>query len=193
MNAIDRSATRSETLHRGINQGIDLGNIKGRMGSIQFKIGFHHQDCLHTILVYFKRRPDVFDIGIFNRHGVHSPLSARHTTEQRQKPARQPGLFSNGDPTGRRTSQLHPLVSEFDVERVPILDWPKAGNQRAIGWARWPNERQRSIRFDVPELFCFDHVIFQPFPKMAATDWGTGERNGQCRTQAVAEGPAFAA
>src|ERR1700724_1939070 len=80
MNPINRSATRSKALHGGLNQGIDLGDIKSRIGSIQFKIGFHHQDCLHTILVYFNRRPDAFDIGILNRHGVHSLLSAEHTT-----------------------------------------------------------------------------------------------------------------
>src|SRR5258706_11621248 len=31
-------------------------------------------------LVYFNRRPDAFDIGILNRHGVHSLVSAKHTT-----------------------------------------------------------------------------------------------------------------
>jgi hypothetical protein len=40
VNAIDRSATRGETLRCGFNQGIHLGSIKGGMSSIQFKIGF---------------------------------------------------------------------------------------------------------------------------------------------------------
>src|ERR1700682_366467 len=79
MNAVNRSATRSKTLHCGLNQGINLGDIKSWIGSIQFKIGFHHQDCLHTIFVYFNRRPDAFDIEILNRHGVPSLLSAKHT------------------------------------------------------------------------------------------------------------------
>jgi hypothetical protein len=80
MNAVDGSATPSKTLRCGINQGINLGNIKSRIGSVQLKIGFHDQDCLHTILVYFNRRPDTFDIGIINRHGVHSLLCAKHST-----------------------------------------------------------------------------------------------------------------
>jgi len=80
MNSINRSATRSKTIHCGINQGINLGNIKRGIGSIQFKIGFHYQDRLHTIFVYFNRRPDAFDIGILNRHGVHSLLCTKHTT-----------------------------------------------------------------------------------------------------------------
>ena len=76
MNAINCSATRRKTLHCGINQGINLDNVKSGISSIQFEIGFHHQHCLHTIFVYFNRRPDVFDIGILNRHGVNSLLSA---------------------------------------------------------------------------------------------------------------------
>jgi hypothetical protein len=50
------------------------------MSSIQFKIGFHYQDCLHTLFIYFNRRPDAFDIGTIDPHGVRSLLSARHTT-----------------------------------------------------------------------------------------------------------------
>ena len=96
MNAINRSATRSKTLHCGLNQGINLGDIKSWIGSIQFKIGFHHQDCLHTIFVYFNRRPDAFGIGIINRHGVHSLLSAKHTTGARDgATARQGPINSN--------------------------------------------------------------------------------------------------
>ena len=79
VNAIDRSATRGEALRCGFNQGIHLGSIKGGIGSIQFKIGFHYQDCLHPIFIYFNRRPEAFDIGILNRHDVHSLLLAKHT------------------------------------------------------------------------------------------------------------------
>ncbi len=49
MNAINCSATRRKTLHCGINQGINLDNVKSGISSIQFEIGFHHQHCLHTI------------------------------------------------------------------------------------------------------------------------------------------------
>src|ERR1700751_4568230 len=50
------------------------------MSSIQFKIGFHYEDCLSTLFVYFNRRPDAFDIGTLDRHSVHSLFSANHTT-----------------------------------------------------------------------------------------------------------------
>src|SRR3954447_25263926 len=72
MDAINRSATRRKTLHCRINQGIHLDSIETGFASIQFKISFHDQDCFHTLFVYFDCRPDVFDIGIVNRHGVHS-------------------------------------------------------------------------------------------------------------------------
>jgi len=49
MNAINRSATRSKTLHCGINRGINLGNIKSGISSIQFKIGFHHRDSTPSL------------------------------------------------------------------------------------------------------------------------------------------------
>jgi|GEM_PF-2752364 hypothetical protein len=89
MNPINRSATRSKTLHCGINQGINLGNIKSGIGGIQFKIGFHYQDCLHTIFVYFNRRPDAFGIGILNRHGAPLPAfrKAYHSLGQESDPA----------------------------------------------------------------------------------------------------------
>ena len=49
MNAIYRPAAGCETLCCGFNQGIYLGSIKTRMTSIQFEIGFHHQDCFNTL------------------------------------------------------------------------------------------------------------------------------------------------
>lgn len=80
MDAINRSATRRKTLHCGVNQSINLERIKAGIASIQFKIGFHHQDCFHPIFVDFNRRPDVFDVGVVNGHGAHSllQLSAEH-------------------------------------------------------------------------------------------------------------------
>jgi len=80
VNAIERPATRGETLRCGFNQGIHLGSIKSGMSSIQLKIGFHYQDCYSTLFVYFNRRPDAFDIGTLDRHSVHSLLSAKHAT-----------------------------------------------------------------------------------------------------------------
>src|SRR5512135_3178860 len=84
VNAINSSAARTKTFHRGINQGINLGDIKSGIGGIQFKIGFHHQHCLDTVLVYFNGRLDTFDIGVLNRHGVPSLWSreAYHSFRQ---------------------------------------------------------------------------------------------------------------
>src|SRR5215208_7690557 len=84
VNAIYRPAARCETLRCRFNQGIYLGSIKSGMSSVQFKIGFHHQDCLRTLFVYFNRRPDAFDIGTLDGHGIHSLLSAQHNTGARR-------------------------------------------------------------------------------------------------------------
>src|SRR6516164_10055258 len=86
MNAIDCSATRGKTFRRGINQGINLGDIKIGIGGIQFKIGFHHQHRLDTVLVYFNGRPDTFDIGVLNRHGVYSLWSTRSILQLSARP-----------------------------------------------------------------------------------------------------------
>ena len=50
VNAIYRPAAGCETLCCGFNQGIYLGGIETGTTSIQFKIGFHDQDCFHTSL-----------------------------------------------------------------------------------------------------------------------------------------------
>ena len=97
MNAIDRPATRGETFRCGFNQGIHLGSIKSGMSSIQFKIGFHYQDCYSTLIVYFNRRPDAFDIGTLDRHSVYPPLSAEHTTVTTLARPPVKGNNSNGD------------------------------------------------------------------------------------------------
>jgi hypothetical protein len=80
VNAIYRPAAGCETLCRGFNQGIYLGGIETGTTSIQFKIGFHHQDCFNTLFVYFNRRPDGFDVGTLDGHNIHSLFSVKHST-----------------------------------------------------------------------------------------------------------------
>ena len=125
MNAINCSATRSKTFHRGINQGIDLGGIESGIGGIQFKIGFHHQHCLDTVLVYFNGRPDTFDIGVLNRHGVHSLWSPRSIPQLQARP-RPPQAF------------LCSLSDDFRSKYLLVLDEDtgnEVGNVRLGGTA----------------------------------------------------------
>src|SRR5262249_19073770 len=76
VNAIYRSSTRSNTFSRGINKGIDLGDIKSGISGIHFTIRFHHRRCRDTVLVYLNGRPDTFDVRVLNRHGS-TPYSPR--------------------------------------------------------------------------------------------------------------------
>src|SRR3954452_15184363 len=54
----------------------NLDSIETGLAGIQLEIGFHHENRLDTLFIYLNCRPDVFDIGIVNRHGallLHSP------------------------------------------------------------------------------------------------------------------------
>src|SRR3954447_8233970 len=105
MDAVNCPATRRKTLHCGINQGINLDSIESGIAGIQFKIGLHHEDRLDTLFVYLNCRPDVFDIGIVNRHGVYSciPLTLSPELGRRDLPSSQVSQRSKSRRTKNRS------------------------------------------------------------------------------------------
>jgi hypothetical protein len=104
VNAIERPATRGETLRCGFNQGIHLGSIKSGMSSIQFKIGFHYQDCYSTLFVYFNRRLWPTRATIL---GLYRPTSGTRTFSTRFaiRSCRRIGSRTSGDNLNKRPAR----------------------------------------------------------------------------------------